>query len=151
MTLRAWVYKLAYPIAKIYWRIFKPEVRGAFAVIKNGGSFLFVKNTYGSGYWSFPGGTMKKNEPQADTVKREVLEEVGIRLNQTGELGSFPYNSHGRKEIIYVFGAETSERTVKIDPNEILEYKWVSESEVGLLELSTIGSKIFETYKTKSV
>jgi 8-oxo-dGTP pyrophosphatase MutT (NUDIX family) len=147
MTVRAWIYKLAYPIAKIYWRIFKPKARGAFAVIKNGNDLLLVKNTYGSGYWSFPGGTMKKGESQMDVVKREILEEVGIKLDRTNELGSFPYNNHGREETIYVFGAEINERVVKIDPNEILEYKWVPELKINELKLSNVGANIFEIYK----
>ena len=48
-------------------------------IIKNGKIALIKSQKYGE--YKFPGGGMKKNESEYDTLKREVLEETGMIIN----------------------------------------------------------------------
>ncbi len=53
-------------------------------------------------YWELPGGTREPNEPHFETLKRELLEEAGVRLKNATPLGAWhchskaarPYRPH---------------------------------------------------------
>lgn len=53
-------------------------------------------------YWELPGGTREPDEPHAETLKRELLEEAGVRLKSINALGAWrchsmaaqPYRPH---------------------------------------------------------
>ncbi|MEO1095745.1 MAG: NUDIX hydrolase [Cyanobacteria bacterium J06638_28] len=51
----------------------------------------------------FPAGTLELNETAADTIKREIEEEVGYRANSWQSLGSFPLAPGYSDEFIYAF------------------------------------------------
>jgi 8-oxo-dGTP diphosphatase len=58
----------------------------AAAVIeRDDGSFLLAQRPHGkpyAGYWEFPGGKVEAGEPVAETLRRELQEELGIDLVQ---------------------------------------------------------------------
>ena len=53
-------------------------------------------------FWEVPGGTREPNEPHSETLKRELLEEAGVRLKSVTALGAWhchstaaqPYRPH---------------------------------------------------------
>jgi 8-oxo-dGTP pyrophosphatase MutT (NUDIX family) len=58
---------------------------GAIGLIERAdGSVLFVRQVYRNS-WGIPGGLLQRGEEPADAVRREVLEEVGIRIELMGE------------------------------------------------------------------
>lgn len=55
---------------------------GVSVIIKKGNKVLVGKrkNIPGSGTWAFPGGHLEFRESLEECVKREVMEEVGIKI-----------------------------------------------------------------------
>ncbi|MEM0981153.1 MAG: NUDIX hydrolase [Cyanobacteria bacterium P01_H01_bin.58] len=51
----------------------------------------------------FPAGTLEPNETPAETIKREIEEEVSYRANRWQSLGSFPLAPGYSDEFIYAF------------------------------------------------
>src|SRR3989338_1731393 len=58
----------------------------AFIKNKSGNKFLIVKRNTNEiaypGKWAFPGGKLEKGETLLKTLKREVLEEVGLEIDE---------------------------------------------------------------------
>lgn len=146
MTFRAWVYKTAFPVAKLYWRIRRPKGEGSAVIIVRDGNILCVRHTYGSGKWSFPGGDKKRNEKSEDAGRREILEETGLVLNAVSEVGKFLFTKLYRNDIVHVFVAHVAGAEITSDPDEILEARWVPLHEVPSLEKSLVGQEIWNTY-----
>lgn len=88
-----------------------------------------------AGGWEFPGGKREPNEERLDTLRRELLEEIGIEVLDAEPLVSYEH--------------EFADRTIKLDLWFITSYtgtprslegqnlKWVALEnldEVGLLE-----------------
>jgi len=60
---------------------------GCIAAIRNkDGQVLMQQRVYPHGKWGLPGGIMELGESTQDTVRREVMEETGLKL---GELTLF--------------------------------------------------------------
>jgi len=70
---------IAYQIALVYWRIFRPVRYGAFVAVWHEGRVLAIKNSYRP-QWTFPGGGVKSNESAIQAAVRELREEVGIEV-----------------------------------------------------------------------
>jgi len=63
---------------------------GVFVVVQDGGGkFLVVKHRYGWRRWSLPGGGPEHKELLPDSGKREVLEETGLKVEITEQIGIF--------------------------------------------------------------
>jgi len=45
-------------------------------------------------YWELPGGTREPDEPHAETLKRELLEEAGVHLKSATSLGAWRCHSN---------------------------------------------------------
>jgi 8-oxo-dGTP diphosphatase len=144
--VRAFLYKIGFPIVKIYWFIFRPKTSGAGCVIECNGNILLIKNTYGSGNWTFPGGGSKKNENIEETCRREVEEEVGIKLFTINSLGSFLYTKAYKKDTIHVFSSVVESPEIKIDKNEIKEAHWFPIDEIRNSILSNVGVLMFKMF-----
>ncbi len=54
-------------------------LRASIAIIQQNQQFLVIQRNDGRGL-SFPGGLASRNEAAEDTVRREVLEETGLRV-----------------------------------------------------------------------
>ena len=44
-----------------------------------------------AGTWEFPGGEVRYGERLADAIRREILEEYGLDIEVTGQLGAFDH------------------------------------------------------------
>ncbi|MEP7352575.1 MAG: NUDIX hydrolase [Acidobacteriota bacterium] len=72
-----------HPLPGVGALIFKQrEGRGAILIVQRGGSPL-------KGYWSLPGGLVETGESLEEAVRREVLEETGLRVRPTRMFGLF--------------------------------------------------------------
>lgn len=115
------------------------------AVIIKNGKILLIKR--GSepfkGYWALPGGYIEWDETVEDSVKREVLEELGVSVKSSKIIGV--YSDPGRhpdQNINVAFAAEI-EGNVKIG-SDVDDYKW--ESLKSLPRLVFDHNKIIEDY-----
>ncbi|NMB66642.1 NUDIX domain-containing protein [Candidatus Woesearchaeota archaeon] len=95
--------------------------------------------------WLPPGGHIEKNETPDEAVKREIKEEINSELELIsykkpfdfkGNNLVFPFyiNKHLIKEdhyhyCLYYLG-KLKDNNIKIEKNEILNYKWIKEKEL---------------------
>ncbi|MEV3978902.1 NUDIX domain-containing protein [Nonomuraea sp. NPDC049655] len=73
--------------------------------------------------WGFPTGFARRDETFEGTVEREVFEETGLRV-RTGRLLRVRSGFGLRAEVAYE--ARLVGGTLRIDPLEILEARWVT-------------------------
>lgn len=78
------------------------------------------------GLWSFPGGHLEDGETLEDTVRREVEEEVGLRLGKIFPLtGVVDHVYEGGKKVnVHSFVGDFT-GTIVLE-NELLAYDWFS-------------------------
>lgn len=84
-TLAPWLYRFPWLIAIPYriWSFFQAKhTVGAVGVIFNpDGKVLLVKHVFHPKYpWGLPGGWVSRKENPAETVRREIEEEVGLNV-----------------------------------------------------------------------
>ena len=101
--------------------LFKVRV-GAY--IFNKEKILLLKNV--NGVWSIPGGHLHHDEDIQEALRREILEETGIKVVT---LEFFRYSTK-QNSCFLLFFATTTEQEIKLS-TEHLDYKW---TDLGYLE-----------------
>ncbi len=96
--------------------------------------YALIQGRY-TGKWSFPKGHSNKGEEPYDCVKREVFEETGINNlpNPTSDqrIGFGHY---------YIFDVETKYDLQPQDKKEVMNHRWVTQSELEQLQLNVDAS-----------
>ena len=116
-------FRAAHTLLRVYWRIRRPETRGALAALWCRGKILVVQTTYREDI-SLPGGYVKPGESAAGAVVREVRGEIGIDVDEARARHAY----HGtqlfehRKDTLDIFAIELDERPV-VRPNRY-ELEW---------------------------
>jgi len=97
--------------------------RRAYALIIVDGKALTVRNR--AGRWGLPGGRAKDGETFQQALKREVREEIGVRIKVKERLPhSHVRNHRGPCEGCVVFAAKIKKGT-PISAAEITRVRWV--------------------------
>ncbi len=114
---------------------------------------LLVLNEYDKEFLTVPGGCSARGELMIDTILRETVEEVGIRLNKKNIHLSFVTNRVYQKDgaTFVNMGFETmltEEVDVRVDNNEVLDYAWVEVSKLKDKDFTLFGKKLFSLYYT---
>ncbi len=88
--------------------------------------FLLIKNI-DWGHWSFPKGRNEDKESEKETVKREILEEVGLKVKMIdGFREENTYNAEQgltKTGVFFLCSAESSD--VKPQEEELTQYLWL--------------------------
>lgn len=79
-----------------------PPILSVAAIIKKGKKILFIKLSYLDGY-GLPGGLIKSGESVEEGLKREVLEETGLKIVNCRFFGSYPTKSKGIGKLALVY------------------------------------------------
>ena len=93
---------IAYKIAKIYWKIFRPQTFGVKLLLINDGKVLLVEQSYTKGY-HLPGGGVKSGEMFEQALKREILEELGLYINDLQLFGVYQNTKQGNIDTVITF------------------------------------------------
>jgi 8-oxo-dGTP diphosphatase len=118
------------PLVKLYWKIFKPESYGVKVLIinpNNKNKVLLIRHSYGdTALWNIPGGGYNpKKETSEVAARREIFEELGIKIINLELLGEYQTTSEVKKDMVTMFKT-VIENTEKIVPNqEISEIAWI--------------------------
>ena len=91
--------------------------------------FLIIRQT--DGYWGFPKGRVEENETEEETSIREIKEETNIDVeidNKFRKVITYSPKEGVTKDVVFFIGKAISD-DLKIDPNELLEAKWVNNKE----------------------
>jgi 8-oxo-dGTP diphosphatase len=106
---------------------------GVKIFLKNSeGKYLILKRTkpYRDGditRWDIPGGRINPGEPFATALKREVLEETGIKsFKVTTILGAQDILRTHKHVVRLTFLGTTTAKRVKLQPEEHTAYDWVT-------------------------
>ena len=114
---------------------YKLNIRAAVVIIHNN-KILVHRNTK-SDHYALLGGRVEIGEASEETVKREVLEETGKKIEITGYVSTIEnfFEMKGSKyhEILFVYKAEFVdeqdrhiEETIKnVEGKEYLQYEWL--------------------------
>lgn len=111
-----------------------------FRKIDNIIEYLILKSIEPDSYWGFPKGHVERGETEKETCIREVLEETNIRTIPEINFriaNKYKIGQDVEKEVILFLGNAQSQQ-VKIQEEEIEEYKWLEFNEA--IELLTFES-----------
>jgi len=115
--------------------------------LKKGDRFLLVRrpiNKKRGGLWEFPGGKVENGETLESAIKRELEEELGIKIKVRKLLGKTNYKyPEGEIELI-LFEIESKEEPIL---KEALELRWVNFEEIEELKLCPADKKLLESLK----
>jgi 8-oxo-dGTP pyrophosphatase MutT (NUDIX family) len=75
----AWrtVYRLGFPLARLWWSVRRSRHEGALVAVYVGQALLLVRSSYRK-EWNFPGGTVRRGETPEEAAQRELAEEIGL-------------------------------------------------------------------------
>lgn len=110
----------------MYWFIFRPRTSGVKCVIEHDGRWLMIRNSYGRGHWTFPGGKVGRGEEPTTAAIREVREEVGIDLDDVRPIGDYYTTREYKRDTVYCYAATVDSPEHEIDQGEIAEAKWIA-------------------------
>jgi ADP-ribose pyrophosphatase YjhB (NUDIX family) len=125
-------------ILQPYWRLTRSQTLGVQGIVIQGGrEILLVRHGYVRG-WHLPGGGVERDENLGQALRRELLEEAGLRVRSEPSLhGIFSNFARSKGDHIAVYIVEDWERDCPPSPNlEILEQKFFDLKELpsGILE-----------------
>jgi 8-oxo-dGTP pyrophosphatase MutT (NUDIX family) len=119
-------FRLAHRLLRLWWFVRRPQQHGVKCVLTDGDNVLLVRHTYGKREWDLPGGGIKRDEGAEDAARREIEEELGVRLDGWLDLGSLTSTEYHRHDTIYCFQAELNGKPLTIERGEIDTVQWFS-------------------------
>ena len=94
-------------------------------IYRDDGDILLVKNHFSRQKWALPGGGVNRNENYEQAAAREVLEEVGLKIDNLRYLGKANSHESYAKFSVRVFAAHASDYSIKCN-FEIMETRWLN-------------------------
>jgi 8-oxo-dGTP pyrophosphatase MutT (NUDIX family) len=92
------------------------------------------------GKWGLPGGRVKSREEPHAALRRELAEELGVRVRYLAEIGDWWHRGENHR----IFGCDVSRMTQTFAPDEILAINWFEYSHVAELEADGLLRTGFE-------
>lgn len=107
------------------WRIWRGvRIEGVSVVVTNlAGDVLLLRHSYGPKVWALPGGGLKRGEDAEACARREVHEEVGVKLVKIMKVAELEEVLSGSPHTAHLFHA-TCNAVPKPDGREVLEARF---------------------------
>jgi 8-oxo-dGTP diphosphatase len=115
------------PLRRVIVRAASPSFTvGAVAALRRpDGRIVLVHQRHSEG-WALPGGLLRRGEPAADALVREVCEEIGVNL-QTADL-PVPLSAVSagvrRVDVVFVIDVDDAVSVRAADATEVLDAQW---------------------------
>ena len=125
VALRRLGFRVAHRLLRGWWFVRRPRLQGVKCVLTDRDRVLLVRHTYGRRDWDFPGGGVRRGEAPPEAARRELEEELGLRidgLRSIGEVDVTPYQ--GAHDAVHCFHAEVADARLVIDPGELAAAEW---------------------------
>lgn len=109
-----------------------PVTRVAAGVIGQGGLYLIARRKAGAhlgGLWEFPGGKCNPDEAPADCVRRELWEELAVRIGTPIPLCVVNHDYPERRVELHFFRCRIEEGEAR--PLGCSELRWVTPGELA--------------------
>ena len=123
------------------------EIRVSAAVITDSSGRLLLVRKAGTTAFMQPGGKPEPGETPAETLARELAEEVGLQvvpehLESLGEFTAAAANEPGFLVVADVFRVDIGDQ-VPVPDAEIAELRWVTRAEASELEVAPLAAQHF--------
>lgn len=115
-------------VARVMSLVFKlgpKKDRVRVIIYRDDGDILLVKNRFSRQKWALPGGGVNRNESYKQAAAREVLEEVGLKIDNLRYLGKANSHESYLAFPVRVFAACASTQDIKCN-FEIMEVRWIN-------------------------
>ena len=146
------LFKVLLPIAKVYWKIFRPKTFGVKGIIPNHNDdrqVLLIRNSYGNRQlWNIPGGGYSPMREMPDSaIEREIREELSITPFRIQELGEYITDVEGKRDTVTIFLCRITSAHFNVN-REIAEFTWVSINNLDQIRnIARVASYGIELYK----
>ncbi len=105
------------------------------AIIQKSDTFLLVKRSdyidTAKGYWCPVSGGIEGNETHEEALKREVMEEVGLRVVADRKICTIP--SHDNHSLLHFWTTTIISGTARITSHEATDLTWATVDEMKTL------------------
>ena len=123
--------RLAFPLARVWWRLRRPRHEGALVAIYVGQALLLLKSSYRA-EWNFPGGSVRPGEAPDAAARREMDEEIGLSSYTLVPAGSTFGIWDGRQDRVHFFELHLDRLPeLRLDNREIVAAHLASPEELG--------------------
>lgn len=124
--LVAAIYSFLARMLSLIFSIKRGKDRVRVLIYSNDGKVLLVKGRFSRQQWALPGGGIRRNESYEKAAAREILEEVGINIENLQYLGKVNSYESYKPFPVRVFAATAINQDIKCN-FEIIEAKWLAE------------------------
>ncbi len=134
----AWrtVFRLGFPLARLWWRWRRPAHEGALVAIHVGPALLVLRASYRRG-WTLPGGGIRRGEAPEAAARRELREELGITAPALCGAGIVTGLWDGRRDRVHLFELRLAELpALCLDNREIVAARLAGPAELAALPLT---------------
>lgn len=100
-------------------------------IMKEGRFLAMYKVIDGNIWWDLPGGRMEFGETAEETLKREIMEELGVEIKPIKLIDTWnymPYETYQTVGVIYHSEIISGEITIS---DEHDGYKWIDVNDIG--------------------
>lgn len=129
------VYRLGYPLARMWWRLRRPKHEGAGVLVYVKQKLLLLRASYRA-EWTLPAGGIRRGETPEAAARRELYEEVGLMAGTLTPVGNVRGNWDGRDDLVHFFELRLDQLPeLHFDNREIIGARLVSAAELGGLSV----------------
>lgn len=118
--------RLAYRLMRLYWALFRAQVRGALVTVWYRGEVLVLRNSYRRA-WSLPGGGIRARESAREAARRELREEIGleVREDELALAKEVHLEWEGKRDHVHLFALRLqAPPSIAVDGREVLEARF---------------------------
>lgn len=124
-----------------------PSIRVSAAVIRDDAGRLLLVRKSGTSAFMQPGGKPEPGETPAETLVRELGEELGVAvgledLRGVGVFRADAANEPGHEVVADVFEVSLGGQ-VPVAAAEIVELRWASHGDAGRMEIAPLAAEYF--------
>ncbi len=97
---------------------------------------LLNRKNNSKGHWGFPKGHVELGENEYETASREIFEETGLLVVFRGDMRIVTHYSPKpgvEKDVVYFVAMVRDNQTVKLQKEEVADYRWCTFSEAKQL------------------
>ncbi len=125
-----------------------PDIHPAVNIaIRNGDKLLLIRHMDSLiPRFSLVAGFIEIGEMAEDTVRREPMEEVGLKVKNIHYFGSQPWGIAGNLQIGYYCDVDGNDE-IKVDGNEVKEARWYERSEIPPRDTTSITGQLVEAFR----
>ena len=112
--------------------IHKASIDVVAAVIKKNESFLIANRSFeenSSGLWEFPGGKVEEKETFVSALKREIEEELNLKIQVGDKITSIDLKASDKHISVHYFYALILSGEITLNVHS--EFKWVERNQLG--------------------